>query len=261
MARRRRPVDSVQLIYGLHTVERFLRRWPERVLEINVLEGRHDRRMAELLAMAGTIGVRPLTVSRNTLDKLCAGVAHQGVAARVRGQAALHEGELDTLLDGLGEPPLLLVLDGVQDPHNLGACLRCADATGTHAVIAPRDRAAVLSPTVRKVSSGASETVPFVQVTNLARTLTALGERGIRRVGTDEAAGPDLFETDLNGPLALVMGSEGGGLRRLTRERCDVLIRLPMLGTVESLNVSVAAGVCLYFARARRRGAAPDGLA
>jgi 23S rRNA (guanosine2251-2'-O)-methyltransferase len=202
-----------------------------------------------------------LTVPRPTLDRLCEGAAHQGVVARVRARAALREPDLESLLDGLAEPPLLLVLDGVQDPHNVGACLRCADATGTHAVIVPRDRAAGLTPTVRKVSSGASESVPFVQVTNLARTLEALGERGIRRVGADEAAGAELFDTDLGGPLALVLGAEGRGLRRLTRERCDLLVRLPMLGAVESLNVSVAAGVCLYFARAGRRQAAAGGLA
>ncbi|MGB5623701.1 MAG: 23S rRNA (guanosine(2251)-2'-O)-methyltransferase RlmB, partial [Gammaproteobacteria bacterium] len=148
--------------------------------------------------------------------------------------------------------PLLLILDGVQDPHNLGACLRTADATGVDAVIAPRDRASGLTATARKVSSGAAETVPFVQVTNLARTLRMLGDRGIRRVGTDGEAPQGLFEADLSGPLALIMGSEGKGLRRLTREHCDLLVRLPMAGSVSSLNVSVATGVCLYFVLAAR---------
>lgn len=252
MARQRRARDHRQVIYGLHTVAHFLRQSPERVLELHVLDGRRDARIEELLGLVRTIGIRPLTATRGTLDALCDSAAHQGIAARVRPRPAATEEDLWTLLDTLTEPPLLLVLDGIQDPHNLGACLRSADATGTAAVIAARDRAAPLNATARKVSCGASETVPFVQVTNLARTLRALGERGVRRVGTDDAAGQSLFGADLSGPLAIVMGSEGRGLRRLTREHCDMLIRLPMHGAVESLNVSVAAGVCLYFARAAR---------
>jgi 23S rRNA (guanosine2251-2'-O)-methyltransferase len=159
---------------------------------------------------------------------------------------------LEILLAKLDAPAFLLVLDGVQDPHNLGACLRTADATGVHAVIAPRDRASGLNATARKVSSGAAETVPFVRVTNLARTLRMLAGRGILCAGTDSEGSTDLFEADLSGPLALVMGSEGKGLRRLTREHCDLLLRLPMTGHIASLNVSVAAGVCLYFALASR---------
>jgi len=238
-----------------------MRQAPEHVLELNILEGRQDKRIDDLLSLVATIGIRPLTVSRATLDNLVDGATHQGVVARVRPRAAMQEDDLEALLDRLEEPPLLLILDGVQDPHNLGACLRSADATGTHAVIVPRNRAATLNATVRKVSCGASETVPFVQVTNLARTLRALGAQGIRRVGTDEDAEQDLFGADLSGPLALVMGSEGRGLRRLTREHCDLLIRLPMQGAVESLNVSVATGVCLYFARAGRHHAGTAPLA
>ena len=176
---------------------------------------------------------------------------HQGVVAKVSAALALPH-TLDGVLEGLSEPALLLVLDGVQDPHNLGACLRVADAMGAHAVIAPKDRAAGLNPTVRKVASGAAETVPFITVTNLARTLRELQELGIWVVGTAGEAENDLFGMKLDGPLALVLGAEGEGLRRLTRENCDQLARIPMFGTVESLNVSVAAGICLFEARRQR---------
>jgi 23S rRNA (guanosine2251-2'-O)-methyltransferase len=166
----------------------------------------------------------------------------------------LGEGALDDLLDRLDGPPLLLILDGVQDPHNLGACLRTSDAAGVSAVIVPRDRAAGLSPTVRKVASGAAESVPLIQVTNLARTLRWLRERGIWVIGTDDQATKSAYQVDLKGPLAIVLGAEGAGVRRLTRENCDDLVSLPMLGVVESLNVSVAAGVLLYEAVRQRSG-------
>ena len=192
---------------------------------------------------------------------MASGGAHQGAVAVIRPRPAGNEDDLAALLDRLHEPPFLLVLDGVQDPRNLGACLRSADATGVHAVIAPRDRAAGLTPAARKVASGASETVPFIQVTNLARALDGLAERDLRIVGTDESGSATLFDADLRGGLALVMGGEGKGMRRLTRERCHELVRLPMLGAVESLNVAVAAGVCLYFALSRRDGAIPGRLA
>jgi 23S rRNA (guanosine2251-2'-O)-methyltransferase len=175
------------------------------------------------------------------------------VVAFVQSQALASS--LDEVLEAVSGPPLLLVLDGVQDPHNLGACLRVADGMGVHAVVAPKDRAVGLSPTVHKVASGAAESVPFVTVTNLARTLRDLKDKGIWVVGTAEAAPASLFDTRLNGPLALVLGAEGEGLRRLTQETCDTLVCIPMLGTVESLNVSVAAGICLYEARRQRRGA------
>jgi 23S rRNA (guanosine2251-2'-O)-methyltransferase len=187
------------------------------------------------------------------LDGASNGVKHQGALAWVRTPAARPQQDLDALLDGIREAPLLLLLDEVQDPHNLGACLRTADAAGVHAVIAPKDRSAGLTPVVSKVASGAAETVPFVQVTNLARAMDGLKERGIWLIGTAGEAESELYDRDLRGSLGLVMGGEGDGLRRLTRERCDTLVRLPMSGQVESLNVSVAAGICLYEAVRQRR--------
>lgn len=244
------------LVFGLHAVSHLLQTAPERILELRVDRDRLDQRLQALVGLAAQAGLKPLSVDRDVIDRASAGAVHQGVMARIRPRPAVGERELEALLDGLasaGEPPLLLILDGVQDPHNLGACLRTADATGVHAVIAPRDRASGLNATARKVSSGAAETVPFVRVTNLARTLRLLAGRGIRCVGTDSEGPMDLFQADLSGPLALVMGSEGKGLRRLTREHCDLLVRLPMTGHIASLNVSVAAGVCLYFALASRQ--------
>jgi 23S rRNA (guanosine2251-2'-O)-methyltransferase len=185
------------------------------------------------------------------LDRLASGERHQGVCVQMRSAGVLGEGALDDLLEKV-KAPLLLVLDGVQDPHNLGACLRTADAAGVAAVIVPRDRAAGLSPVVRKVASGAAETIPLIQVVNLARTLRWLKEREIWIVGTDDEAPKSLFETSLTGPLALVLGAEGQGLRRLTKENCDALISIPMKGVVESLNVSVATGVVLYEALRQR---------
>lgn len=239
-------------VWGIHAVARLLERAPERVLEVTVQAGRSDRRVEEILERVSELGIARVSATRQQLDQAADGGTHQGVMARFHPREALPEGALNELLETVDGPPLLLILDGVQDPHNLGACLRSADATGVTAVIAPRDRAAGLNATVRKVASGAAETVPFVQVTNLARTLRWLREYGVRLVGTSDDAPESLFETRLEGPLAIVLGSEGRGLRRLTREHCDALIRLPMKGDVESLNVSVAAGVCLYFALAAR---------
>nr|WP_206202657.1 23S rRNA (guanosine(2251)-2'-O)-methyltransferase RlmB [Thioalkalivibrio sp. XN279] len=239
------------MAWGLHPVREVLQRAPERVLELWALGGRADARMAEVLALAEAQGVRCQFVPRETLDGMAGGGVHQGVVARLAPAAPLDENDLYELLDRLQEPPFLLVLDGVQDPHNLGACLRTADAAGAHAVIVPKDRAAGLTPAARKAAAGAAETVPLVQVVNLARCLRALKERGIWVAGA-EAGGQPAFEADLSGPLALVLGAEGAGLRRLTREHCDLLLSLPMKGAVESLNVSVAAGILLYLALARR---------
>jgi 23S rRNA (guanosine2251-2'-O)-methyltransferase len=213
---------------------------------------RRDRRLAELAGLARAAGLAVRQVDRSTLDAAADGINHQGVLAWVKAPDSRKAQDLDTLLDGLDGPPLLLVLDGVTDPHNLGACLRSADGAGVHAVIAPKDKAVGLTPVAVKVASGAAESVPFVQVTNLARTLDGLKERGIWLIGTAGDASQTLFETDLKGPVALVLGSEGKGLRRLTRERCDILARLPMQGRVDSLNVSVAAGICLYEALRQR---------
>ena len=240
------------LVWGLHAVDRLLERSPERLRRVSVLAGRRDRRLAELLERIEPLAIPVEEVPRQTLDRLAAGGAHQGIVAGFLGRDPLPEGALTELLEGANGPPLLLVLDGVQDPHNLGACLRTADAAGVHAVIAPKDNAVGLTPTVCKVASGAAEAVPYVQVTNLARVMDGLKQQGVWMIGTAGEAESDLFQTDLAGPLGLVMGGEGKGLRRLTRERCDLLVHLPMFGTVESLNVSVATGICLYEAVRQR---------
>jgi 23S rRNA (guanosine2251-2'-O)-methyltransferase len=239
--------------YGLHAVRVLLSRNPGRVRRVLVAGGREAGRVAEVRAMAERAGVRVATAADAELDTLAAGGRHQGVVAEITPPAADPETQLEEALEACAGPPLLLVLDGVQDPHNLGACLRSADAAGACAVIVPRDRAAGLTPVVRKVAAGAAETVPLVSVVNLARTLRELKERGIWLVGTDDTAPSALFEADLAGPLALVMGSEGEGMRRLTRECCDQLVSIPMAGAVESLNVSVAAGVALFEAVRQRR--------
>jgi len=241
-------------VHGIHAVAALLRRSPERVESLAVLRGRRDRRLEELLAAARVQGVAIREAGREELDRLAPGV-HQGVVADVRAATALDETFLfDELLPGLERPALLLVLDGVTDPHNLGACLRSADAFGVDAVIVPRDNSAPLNATARKVASGAAEVVPLVAVTNLARTLRALQESGIWIVGAAGDAERGIAGIDLCGAIALVMGAEGSGMRRLTREHCDHLAAIPMCGEVSSLNVSVATGVFLYEAR-RQRGA------
>ncbi len=242
-----------EILHGLHAVQAALEHEPERVTTVWIEQGRHDRRMRELEAQARAAGARVRRVPREALERKAPGRRHQGVVAEVQALPPRDESELLPLIAALDAPPFLLVLDGVQDPHNLGACLRTADAAGVHAVIAPKDRACGLTGTVRKVASGAAETVPFFAVTNLARTLRALQDAGVWLVGTDVDADTELFAADLTGPLALILGAEGRGLRRLTREACDTLIALPMRGTVQSLNVSVAAGICLYEAL-RQRG-------
>jgi 23S rRNA (guanosine2251-2'-O)-methyltransferase len=242
-------------VAGIHSVRTALKHGSEGVGEVWLERRRRDRRLAEIAELAQAAGVRIRQVERDEIERAARGLNHQGAVAFVRAPATRGEPELAALLDGLSAPPFLLLLDEVQDPHNLGACLRTADAAGVHAVIAPRDNAVGLTPVVCKVASGAAETLPYVQVTNLARTMDALKERGIWLIGTAGEAETELFGADLAGPLGLVMGSEGRGLRRLTRERCDRLVRLPMLGTVESLNVSVATGICLYEALRQRRAA------
>jgi 23S rRNA (guanosine2251-2'-O)-methyltransferase len=239
--------------YGVHAVRVLLSRTPQRVRRVLMAAGKDAGRLAEVRTLAARAGIAVVSVDEATLDKLAEGGRHQGVLAEVAARSGDPETQLEEALEAAGEAPLLLVLDGVQDPHNLGACLRSADAAGVAAVIAPRDRAAGLTPVVRKVAAGAAETVPFVAVVNLARTLRELKERGVWLVGTDDSADKTLYEADLAGPLALVMGSEGEGMRRLTRECCDQLVSIPMAGAVESLNVSVAAGVVLFEA-VRQRG-------
>lgn len=242
---------ATELVFGLHSVEAVLRH-PNGVVELWLDAARRDQRLQALAAAAEAAGVRPQWVERQTLDKLAGGGRHQGAAARVRPAEARSEAFLDRLLTELEVPPFLLILDGVTDPHNLGACLRSADAAGVHAVIAPRDKACGLTPVARKVASGAAATVPFVQVTNLARTLRLLKDAGVFLVGAAVETETVLYDADLRGALGIVLGAEGSGLRRLTREHCDVLVRIPMVGNVESLNVSVAAGVCLFEALRQR---------
>ncbi|TCO76978.1 23S rRNA Gm-2251 2'-O-methyltransferase [Plasticicumulans lactativorans] len=246
-------VDTV--IYGLHAVSAVLRHEPERIESLWVDRKRHDQRLREVLELAAARGLAVQPAGATELDRLANGARHQGVVARCHAAAAraCDEDALFALLDGLAVPPLLLVLDGVQDPHNLGACLRSAEAAGVHAVIAPKDAAAGLTPTVRKVACGAAERVPFVQVTNLARTLREFKARGLWLVGAAGEADACLFDLDLRGPLAIVLGAEEKGLRRLTREACDYLGRIPMSGGAESLNVSVATGVFLFEAVRQRR--------
>lgn len=240
---------------GLHAVESLIAAHPEKVREIVVATGRHDRRLAGVIATAEARGIAVRRLPRAELDRLVPGVRHQGVIATLAIPLAevSREQDLTAFLEELTEPPFLLVLDGVQDPHNLGACLRTADAAGVQAVIVPRDRAAGITPVVRKVACGAAESVRLFTVTNLARSLRQLREAGVWIYGASGDVDRSLYDADLRGPLALVLGGEGKGLRRLTRELCDFLVAIPMVGQVESLNVSVAAGVLLYEAR-RQRG-------
>ncbi|WP_456372406.1 23S rRNA (guanosine(2251)-2'-O)-methyltransferase RlmB [Thiolapillus sp.] len=245
---------QARYIAGIHSVRAALKHGAGQVEHIWFDVRRNDRRLGQLLSQARKLGLDLISSDKKELDRLVQGGRHQGVVARVRMAAAQSENALDSLLAELEEPPLLLVLDGVQDPHNLGACLRTADAAGVHAVIAPRDRAVGLTPVACKVASGAAESVPFIQVTNLSRTLRQLREAcNLWVVGLAGEAPQSLYQTDLTGPLAVVMGSEEKGMRRLVREQCDVLVSLPMLGVVESLNVSVAAGITLFEAVRQRK--------
>lgn len=243
--------DETKLIHGFHAVTAKLRHDPEGVRELYLAAGRQDGRARDLAQLAAARGVRVVTLDAARLDGMAGGARHQGVIAKVAAQQKYMT--VDDVLDGLAEPALLLVLDGVTDPHNLGACLRVADAAGAHAVIAPKDRACGLNATAIKVASGAADTVPYIVVTNLARSLREMKERGVWTVGAAGEATKDLYAIEQKGPTAWVLGAEGEGLRRLTRETCDELARIPMYGSVESLNVSVASGICLFEAR-RQRG-------
>jgi 23S rRNA (guanosine2251-2'-O)-methyltransferase len=246
----RAAVAETRLIHGFHSVGAKLRQAPDAVAEIYVSETRQDARARDLVRLAEAQSIRVIPVPAERLDGLAGHGRHQGVVARVSAaQRALH---LDDVLDALAEPAMLLVLDGVQDPHNLGACLRVADGAGAHAVIAPKDRAVGLNATAIKVACGAADTVPYVTVTNLARALREMQERGIWTIGADAEAGKNLYAMNLTGPTAWVLGAEGAGLRRLTRETCDELASIPLHGSVESLNVSVASGICLFESRRQR---------
>jgi len=242
-----------RVLFGFHAVTVRLKTAPSSVLEVHVEATRRDGRMRQLVERAESAGVRIVASDGGRLRSLARNDAHQGVVARVTALPPRHS--LDDVLDDVdaaGDAPLVLALDGVTDPHNLGACLRVADGAGVHAVIAPKDHAVGINATVAKVASGAAETVPYLMVTNLARALGELKEREIKVVGTSESAPRSLFDADLSGPVALVLGAEGRGMRQLTARSCDELVRLPMRGAVESLNVSVASGVCLYEAVRQR---------
>ncbi|MGP4122982.1 MAG: 23S rRNA (guanosine(2251)-2'-O)-methyltransferase RlmB [Sodalis sp. (in: enterobacteria)] len=239
-----------ELIYGIHAMQALLERDPKRFLNVYLLKRGADRRLQALVQQLEQAGIIIQMTSRQWLDEKSENAVHQGIIARVRARQQFQESDLPALLTQQAMP-MLLVLDSVTDPHNLGACLRCADAAGVHAVIVPRDRAVPLNATAKKVASGA-ESVPLIRVTNLARTLRLLKEYNVWIVGTTGKADHNLYESKLTGPLALVMGSEGKGMRRLTRKHCDELISIPMIGAVSSLNVSVAAGICLYEAVRKR---------
>jgi 23S rRNA (guanosine2251-2'-O)-methyltransferase len=245
-------VSAPSLVFGLHAVRTLLARSPGRVRRMFVDAKRDDPRMREVLQLAQAAGNKPERVDAKALAARLGDVAHQGVMAEVDPMPAWHEDELVEAL-GAATNPLLLVLDGVQDPHNLGACLRTADACGALAVVVPKDRAAGMNATVRKVAAGAADTLPLVTVTNLARAMKLMKEAGLWLVGADMAGEKLAWQADLAGAVALVMGGEGDGLRELTRKNCDLLVRLPQLGAVESLNVSVASGMLLYEAVRQRK--------
>ncbi|MEI8264228.1 MAG: 23S rRNA (guanosine(2251)-2'-O)-methyltransferase RlmB [Rubrivivax sp.] len=247
-----------KVLFGFHAVTVRLKTAPASVTEVHVDATRRDARMRQFVERVQAAGVKLIDSDDARLARLAGSGRHQGVVARVTPLKTSHS--LDDVLDAVEDegrgPALVLVLDGVTDPHNLGACLRTADGAGAHAVVAPKDHAVGLNATVAKVASGAAETVPYLMVTNLARTLGELQDRGVRVIGTSDDAPRTLFEADLTGPVALVLGAEGAGMRQLTRKTCDELVRIPMQGAVESLNVSVASAVCLYEALRQRQGVA-----
>ncbi|HEY4080067.1 MAG TPA: 23S rRNA (guanosine(2251)-2'-O)-methyltransferase RlmB [Burkholderiaceae bacterium] len=247
-------MSSNKVLFGFHAVTVRLKTHPKSISEIHIDASRRDQRMRTLQERAKEAGAKLVESDDERLSKLAGNPRHQGVVARVSAVAMSHS--LDEVMEGVeaaGSMPLLLVLDGVTDPHNLGACLRVADGAGAHAVVAPKDHAVGLNATVAKVASGAAETVPYLMVTNLARALNELKERDIWVIGTSDQAERSIYDLDLNRPIALVLGAEGEGMRSLTGKTCDELVRIPMQGAVESLNVSVAAGVCLYEAVRQRQ--------
>jgi 23S rRNA (guanosine2251-2'-O)-methyltransferase len=233
-------------IFGMHAVRALIEQHPERLVEVFATRERQDKTLQTLVSETQRLGMRVQFVPKQTLDKKTENGNHQGIAITALEAPQLSENDLADLLAQAGKHALVLVLDGVTDPHNLGACMRTADAAGVTAIIVPKDKSASMNATVRKVASGAAETVPLVQVTNLARTLRQLQDLHVWIVGTAGEAEKSLYEVDYSGPTAIVMGAEGDGMRRLTRETCDELIKIPLLGSVSSLNVSVASGVCLY---------------
>ena len=247
-------MSDSRILFGFHAVQSRMRQHATSIQEILIDQDRVDPRMRDLLKLAEVSNIRVMQVDRDRLDGIAGrNGRHQGVVARVIDTPIPYKDIHDILESDLKEPPFFLILDGVEDPHNLGACLRVADAMGVHAVIAPKDRAVGLNATVRKVASGAAETIPFISVTNLARTIRELKDAGVFVIGTTMDSESTLLNTKLDGPIALVLGAEGDGIRRLTAENCDALVTIPMFGSVESLNVSVASGICLYEVRRQRK--------
>ena len=244
-------MNELDTVFGIHAVESLLTKDADKIMKLLFAEGRDDKRLGKLSALASRKGVSVQTVPRRELDKLVRG-RHQGVVAQVKAEPEKDEGDLESILNELSEAPFLLILDSVTDPHNLGACLRSADASGIHAVIVPKDKSAPLNSVAKNVASGAAEHVPLIRVTNLARTMKWLQDRGIWITGAAGEGDQDIYQTDLKGPCAIAMGAEGAGLRRLTREHCDQLTKIPMAGSVSSLNVSVATGVFLFEALRQR---------
>ncbi len=238
-------------VYGIHSIRSAIEVEPERVIEVYVLKGREDSKFNALVKEIMELGIRVNEVSRKALDEKVFGGVHQGIVAKLKSGKVKGDNELNEFLDTIKEP-FLLILDNVTDPHNLGACLRSADGAGVNAVIMPRDKSAALTAVAKKVACGAGETVPVFYVTNLARAMKELKDRDIRIIGTAGETEKNIYDTDLSGPLAMVMGAEDVGMRRLTRENCDELVKIPMLGKVSSLNVSVATGVCLFEALRQR---------
>ena len=244
-------MNTNDLIYGIHAVQAALEGNAD-VIEIWLEEKRHDKRIDPIVQLAKSNHLECKRVSQQYLKDTLPDARHQGVVARLKSISVKAESELHHLLDKLNEPAFLLLLDGVTDPHNLGACIRTAEAAGVHAIVVPKDKSCGMTATVRKVASGAAEILPFFQVTNLSRCLKSLQEQGVWIIGTDLATETNLYQQDLTGPIAIVMGAEAKGLRRLTKENCDSLVKLPMAGTVESLNVSVATGIVLFEALRQR---------
>lgn len=242
-----------QLLIGIHAVTSALKTAAGDVEWLRILNESNNKRLLKIESLAHGSGVKVIKCPLPELDRLSGQQRHQGVIAGFKGSNVVPEGQLESILDAIEGTPLILVLDGIQDPHNLGACLRTADAAGVQLVVTCKDRSAGITPAVRRAASGAAETLKVIQATNLARVLRTMKKRGIWLAGTSDEAADSLYATDLTGPLALVMGSEGSGLRRLTSELCDYLVRLPMAGQVESLNVSVATGVCLYEINRQRK--------
>lgn len=245
--------SNKQYVFGLHAVDALLNKQPERVIRLCVFPERNDKKLDAIVSLARKLNITVDQASRQELDSMTEFANHQGVIAFCNKSRTYAEADLKQLLQDLTVPPFILLLDGVQDPHNLGACFRSADAAGVHAIIAPKDKAVGITPVVSKVASGAAETMPFFQVTNLARTMEQLKEVGVWLYGADAEAKQTLYQTSLTGPIGMVLGAEGSGLRRLTRELCDVLLKIPMHGSVSSLNVSVATGIFLFEA-VRQRG-------